>query len=168
MLMQTLARSVSACLFGVSVVAAAQPHYKAEAIRFNNRGVALMGQQFTTRAETSFADAFKADPTMAQAAVNQGIALMTLQKIDEAKKALLQALALDPRNAQAWYNLGLAQHAENEMEPALASFRQAVSRSARRGFAVFPGRLLRGNEAIRQSDCGFRKGTRHQSTACFC
>ncbi len=127
MLMQTLSRAVSVCLFAASVVALAQPHYKPEAIRLNNRGVALMGQQFTARAETSFADAFKADPTMAQAAINQGIALMTLQKVDEAKQALQRALALDPQNAQAWYNLGLAQHADNETEAALASFQKAVN-----------------------------------------
>ena len=92
----------------------------------NNRGVAQMGQQFTEKAADSFAEAFKKDPKMAQAAINEGIALMTLQKLDEAKKALQAALALDPNSAQAWYNLGLAQHAGNELEPALDSFQHAV------------------------------------------
>ena len=85
-----------------------------------------MGQQMTDRAADTFAQAFKKDPTLAQAAVNEGIALMALQKLDEAKKVLQQAIALDPGSAQAWYNLGLAQHAENELEPALASFQMAV------------------------------------------
>ena len=61
--------------------------YNAEAIRLNNRGVAQMGQQFTEKAADSFAEAFKKDPKLAQAAINEGIALMTLQKLDEAKKA---------------------------------------------------------------------------------
>ncbi len=106
----------------VSTAAGAQARFDAEAVRLNNRGVAQMSQQFTERAASSFAEAFKKDPKLAQAATNEGIALMALQKLDEAKKALQQAIALEPNNAQAWYNLGLAQHAGNELEPALASF----------------------------------------------
>ncbi|MGA2807422.1 MAG: FG-GAP-like repeat-containing protein [Terracidiphilus sp.] len=113
------------CL-AAATAAAAPPKFDAEAVRINNRGVAQMGQQFTERAAQSFADAFKKDPKLAQAAINEGIALMALQKLDEAKKSLQQAIALDPGNPQAWYNLGLAQHAGNELEPALASFKQAV------------------------------------------
>jgi Tfp pilus assembly protein PilF len=100
--------------------------YDAEAVRTNNRGVAEMSQQFTERAEGSFAQAFKRDPKLAQAAINDGIALLTLQKLDDAKKALRAALELEPQSAQAWYNLGLAQHAGNELEPALVSFQNAV------------------------------------------
>ena len=110
----------------VSTTAIAQARIDAEAVRLNNRGVALMGQQFTERAAATFSEAFKKDPKLAQAAINEGISLLTLQKLDEAKKALQQALALDPDSAQAWYNLGLAQHAGNESELALKSFQQAV------------------------------------------
>jgi tetratricopeptide (TPR) repeat protein len=103
----------------------------AKAVRLNNRGVAQMGQQFTEKAADSFAEAMKADPKMAQAAINEGIALMTLQKLDAAKESLQKAIALDPKNPQAWYNLGLAQHAGNELEPALKSFQEAVKLDAR-------------------------------------
>ncbi len=107
-------------------MAAVDTHVDPDAIRLNNRGVAQMGQQFTERAAASFADAFKKDPKLAQAAINEGIALMTLQKLPEARKALQEAIALNPKDPQAWYNLGLAQHADNEVEAALASFKQAV------------------------------------------
>ncbi len=110
----------------ITVTAGAQARFDAGAIRLNNRGVALMGQQFTEKAEQSFAEAFKKDPKLAQAAINDGIALLTLQKIDEAKKTLQAAIAIDPNSAQAWYNLGLAQHADNELDDALKSFQQAV------------------------------------------
>ena len=113
-------------LFAIAAGAAPEPRYNPEAIRLNNRGVALMGQQFTEKAADSFAEAFKKDPKLAQASINDGIALMTLQKLDDAKKAFKDAIALDPKSAQVWYNLGLAQHAENELEAALASFQQAV------------------------------------------
>jgi len=110
----------------VAVTAGAQVRFNVDAVRLNNRGVALMGQQFTEKAERSFAEAFRQDPKMAQAAINHGIALLTLQKIDDAKKVLQEAIAIDPNNPQAWYNLGLAQHAGNELEDALKSFQQAV------------------------------------------
>jgi tetratricopeptide (TPR) repeat protein len=113
-------------LTAAGAISAAETHFDPQAIRLNNKGVALMGQQFTDRAATSFADALKRDPKLAQAAINDGIALMTLQKLDEAKKAFKAALALDPNNPQAWYNLGLAQHADNEIDAALASFQQAA------------------------------------------
>ncbi len=95
-------------------------------MRLNNRGVALMSQQQTGKAEESFAAARKVDPKLARAAINDGIALMTLQKLDEAKAALRQAIEVDPKSAAAWYNLGLAQHAGNEMEDALKSFLEAA------------------------------------------
>jgi Tfp pilus assembly protein PilF len=118
--------------FGVVVTSAgAQVRFDTEAVRINNRGVAQMGQQFTERAADTFAEAFKKDPKLAQAAINDGIALLYLQKLDEAKKVLEAALALEPGNAQAWYILGLAQHGGNETEAALASFEQAVKADPR-------------------------------------
>jgi tetratricopeptide (TPR) repeat protein len=121
-----IAGRLALLLFAAVAVGAAQTRFDAEAARLNNRGVAQMGQQFTERAANTFAEAFKKDPKLAQAAINEGIALMALQKLDEAKRVLRAALALDPDNAQAWYNLGLAQHADNELEPALTSFEQAA------------------------------------------
>ena len=106
-------------------IAHAETRYDSEAIQLNNRGVALMGQQFTQRAEESFAAAVHKDPRLAQASINDGIALLTLQKLPEAEKALKAALALEPDNPQAWYNLGLAQHADNDLDAALASFQHA-------------------------------------------
>jgi tetratricopeptide (TPR) repeat protein len=121
------AQAMLAVLLCAASTAAAEAHYDVGAIKLNNRGVALMGQQFTDRAAASFADAFKRDPKLAQAAINDGIALMALQKLEEAKASLQAGIALDPGNPQAWYNLGLAQHANNDLEPALASFEKAAA-----------------------------------------
>jgi tetratricopeptide (TPR) repeat protein len=114
-----------ALLGAVTAAAGAQVHYDPEAVRLNNRGVAFMGQQFTDRAAEAFAQAFKEDPRLDQAAINEGIALLTGQKLDEAKAWLQKAIAFDPASAQAWYNLGLAQRAGNELDAALASFQRA-------------------------------------------
>jgi tetratricopeptide (TPR) repeat protein len=119
-------RLLAAIVTGTASMAGAQARFDADAVRLNNRGVALMGQQFTEKAEQSFAESFKKDPKLAQAAINDGIALLTLQKIDDAKKVLQTAIALDPNSPQGWYNLGLAQHADNELDDALKSFQQAV------------------------------------------
>ena len=123
--------SLALALFAAATASAAGPKFNAEAVRVNNRGVALMSQQSTELAAQAFTDAFKKDPKLAQAAVNKGIALLYLQKTDESKKALQAALALEPGSARAWYNLGLAQHAGFELEPALASFQSAVKADPR-------------------------------------
>lgn len=109
------------------VNAAADTPSSLEAMRLNNRGVALMGQQLTEQAEKTFAEALKMDPRLAQAAVNEGIALYTLQKLQPAQQVLQKALAMDKNSAQAWYNLGLVQHAENDLPQALASFQHAAA-----------------------------------------
>jgi Tfp pilus assembly protein PilF len=116
----------AAILLFVSTSTWAEARYDMEAVRLNNRGVALMGQQFTERAESAFAESFKKEPKLAQAAINDGIALMTLQKLDKARASLRAALVIDGNNAQAWYNLGLAQHADNELDAALESFQRAT------------------------------------------
>ncbi len=113
-------------LAAIAACAGAQERGDPAAIELNNRGVALMGQQFTQRAADAFAEAFKKDPHLAQAATNEGIALLTLQKLDDAKAWLRKSIAIDPQNAQAWYNLGLAQREDNELDAALASFQQAA------------------------------------------
>jgi tetratricopeptide (TPR) repeat protein len=111
---------LSSCTAGSQAVKRFDP----EAVRLNNRGVALMGQGATQKALDSFSDAFKKDPKFAQAAINEGIALLALQQIDKSKELLRQAITVDPASAQAWYNLGLVQHANNETDDALASFKQ--------------------------------------------
>jgi tetratricopeptide (TPR) repeat protein len=121
----------SSVLFGLMLAvtawqANAQTNGHDDAVRENNRGVALMGQQFTEKAAASFVEAMKDDPELAQPAVNEGIALLTLEKVGDAKAVLQKAIALDAKNPQAWYNLGLAQHADNELDEALKSFQTTV------------------------------------------
>ncbi len=154
-------------LVGMAAHCAAQTRFDAEAVRLNNRGVAQMGQQFTERAAETFAEAFKKDPKLAQAAINEGIALMALQRLDEAKKALQQATALDPNSAQAWYNLGLAQHASNELGAGAGQLSAGgEDRSQGCGLLLFRGRLLPGDEAVRQGHRDSSKG-RWRSIRCM-
>ena len=115
-----------AFMAGIPAISAQRPRFDSEAIKLNDRGVALMGQQSTEHAADCFAAAFKKDPTLAQAAINEGVALLAQQKLDQAKEWFRKAIAIDAKNPQAWYNLGLAQHAGNELADAVVSFQQAV------------------------------------------
>ena len=115
-----------ALLLSSAALAQSAKQFDPEAVRLNNRGVALMGQQSTEKALEAFTAAFKKDPKFAQAAINEGIALLASQKLDDSKRLLRQAIAIDPDNPQTWYNLGLAQHGGNETNAALASFKQAM------------------------------------------
>jgi len=121
----------------VGAAGAAAPKFDGEAVRTNNRGVAEMGQQFPERAAASFAEAFKRDGKLTQAAINEGIALLYLQKTAEAEKVLQVALAQDAGSAQGWYNLGLAQHAEFELEAALKSFENAAQADPRDADSIY-------------------------------
>jgi tetratricopeptide (TPR) repeat protein len=114
-------------IFATVQMCSAQSRFDAEAVRLNNRGVALMGQQLTERAAASFAESVKKDPKLAQAAINEGIALLYLQKVTEAETALRSGLKLTPASAHGWYNLGLAQHDANELEPAIQSFEHVIA-----------------------------------------
>ena len=122
---------LAVCTAVTVATAGAQQRYNAEAVRINNRGAAEMGQQFTEKAAADFAEAFKLDPNLAQAAINEGIALLTLQKLDDARKYFAAAIALDPNNPRTWYNKGLAEHAANDLDASLASFQQAVKLDSR-------------------------------------
>ena len=125
----TIRKSIAfACMLltAASSMSAVQTPSRAEAIRLNNRGVALMGQQFTARASDSFAEAFKIDPTFVQAEINEGIAKLTLEDLGNAQKLLQNTTVLDPDSPQAWYNLGLVQHDTDQLPSAVASFQHAA------------------------------------------
>ena len=110
-----------------AAMATAQARYDAEAIRLNNRGVALMGQQFTERAADAFAQAFRKDPKLVQAEDQRGHrAADAAESSTKPRRRSGRPWLSTPTSAQAWYNLGLAQHAGNELDQALTSFEQAV------------------------------------------
>jgi tetratricopeptide (TPR) repeat protein len=151
-------RALALGILMAAAAAGAQSRFDATAVALNNRGVAQMGQQFTERASASFAEAFKKDPKLAQAAINEGISLLYLQKPDEARKWLEDGTRLDPRSPQGWYNLGLAQHAGNDLEAALISFRKATELDPRDADAqYFVGVCYRDQKQYEQAVAAFQK-----------
>lgn len=154
-----IGRYVLLALFALqAALAGADTHYNPEAVRLNNRGVALMGRQSTQLAEEAFAAALKKAPEMAQAAINQGIALYTLQNLTAAEQVLRQAIALDPKSPQAWFNLGLVQRAANELQPALASFQRAAALDPRDTDSLyFEGACYEGMKQFEKAVAVFEK-----------
>jgi tetratricopeptide (TPR) repeat protein len=98
----------------------------AEALRLDNVGAALMGQQKFSQAADMFARAAALDPRLDAAELNRGIALVNLQKTAEARKVLTDFVKRHPANARAWYNLGLLNKNVGETEAALDAFEHAA------------------------------------------
>lgn len=102
----------------------------AEALRLNNLGTALMGQQKFAQAAEMFARAAALDPHLDAAELNRGIALLNLQKTDEARKVITEFIKRRPGDARAWYNLGLLNKNAGDSDPALDAFEHAAKLAA--------------------------------------
>ena len=126
-----------------------------------------MGQQFTERAAGGVCRGVQEGSQAGAGGDQRGhCAALLCKSWTRPRSILQQALALDPDSAQAWYNLGLAEHAGNELEPALASFQQAVKLDPRDADSFYyRGRLLPGDEGVRQGDRGLREGAEDQPAA---
>jgi len=98
---------------------------RAEAVRLNNIGVALMNQQEMEKAVTKFDEALRADASLTTAELNKGIALLNLQKLPEAEAALKRAASAEPGNPRVWFNLALL-HRNQAMNEAAAEDVQRV------------------------------------------
>jgi len=121
-----VAGAVAFLFLAMACSAASTASHDAQAVVLNNNGVALMNQQQSERAEATFAEAARKDPSLAYAALNDGIALLALQKLPEAEASLERAATLQPKDPRIWYNLGLVHRAANELDAALSSFQRAT------------------------------------------
>src|SRR5215471_15649369 len=80
---------------------------RADAVRLNNVGTALMNQQLLEKAIDKFDEAYRLDPSLTVAELNRGIALLYLQRLPEATRALQHAAAKTPNDPRIWYTFGL-------------------------------------------------------------
>lgn len=116
------------CAFALTALPsrAVTPAQHAEAVKQNNLGTALMGQQLLERAAAKFDEAYRLDPSLSLAELNKGIALLYLEKLPEAKEALEKAAAQNPKDPHAWYALGLLYRSAAKDQQALDSFERAA------------------------------------------
>lgn len=94
---------------------------------FNDRGVALHGQQRYEEALANYAQALRLKPDYGVAHYNQGTALLSLGRWEEALDCYDRAIALDPRHAAAHMNRGLTLQKLSRYEDAVASYDAAIA-----------------------------------------
>jgi Flp pilus assembly protein TadD len=95
---------------------------RAEIIRENNFGVALMNRQQFEQALGKFQRACILDPQSDVGCLNTGIALLNMQRFDEARQILEKSAQRNPRDPHAWFNLGLLEKATGNADSAIADF----------------------------------------------
>jgi Flp pilus assembly protein TadD len=100
---------------------------RAQIIRENNFGVALMNRQQFEQALGKFQRACILAPQSDVGCVNAGIAFLNMQRFDEARQLLTKSAERDPRNARVWFNLGLLEKALNNSDAAIEDFHKVAS-----------------------------------------
>jgi Flp pilus assembly protein TadD len=100
---------------------------RAEIIRENNFGVALMNRQQFEQALGKFQRACILDPQTDIGCLNTGIALLNMQRFDEARQILEKSAERNLRDPHAWFNLGLLEKATGNADAAIADFQKAAA-----------------------------------------
>jgi tetratricopeptide (TPR) repeat protein len=104
-----------------------QSNPRAELIRENNFGVALMNRQQFEKALGKFERACILDPQSNIGCLNMGIALLNMQKLDQAQFILFKTTETDRQNPRGWFNLGLLEKAADQPAAAIEYFKRAAA-----------------------------------------
>jgi uncharacterized protein (TIGR02466 family) len=94
---------------------------------YNILGVAQEHLQKFADAATTYREALKIDPRVAEVNFNLGAVLGHLGQHDEAIAYYRRALSIKPNLDAAWFNLGFALQEKGEFEEAAASYRKAIA-----------------------------------------
>jgi len=100
---------------------------RAQWIRENNLGVALMNRQQFEKALEKFERVCVLDPQSEVGCLNMGIALLNMQNFPEARQMLAKAAERDPKNPRTWFNLGLLDKADGHADEAITDFEKAAA-----------------------------------------
>ena len=100
---------------------------RAEIIRENNYGVALMNRQHFEEALGKFQRACILDQESDIGCVNVGIAFLNMQRLDDAQQILQKSAERDPKNPRVWFNLGLLAKAAGQPDAAIENFQKAAA-----------------------------------------
>jgi tetratricopeptide (TPR) repeat protein len=122
---------------------------KVELLRWNNYGIALLGEQEYWRAEQAFREVIHIDPKYADGYINlalgeyyklienkregpdgvgnMSVANTSYDRFEPALKLLDQALTVDPKSARAIYYRGLIYRLQNKLDAAALDQRYVIS-----------------------------------------
>lgn len=114
-----------------------EPTQENLAIAWLHKGMAQGALGDNKQAATSFLNALKNNPQLAQAHFGLGNALRMLGQIENAQKNLLQAIALDATHAPAHFILGVTYVDTAKHQAALACFDKAILSSPKLADAYY-------------------------------
>ncbi len=98
----------------------------AEALPYNNLGLALMETGRSAEAIAAYEKAVELSPDYAEALNNLGEALTSVNRLEEAMTRFEKALEMDPRNGSAHSNLGVALARKGRVDEAIVHFERAL------------------------------------------
>jgi len=103
------------------------PEIYQDAIRENDKGMALMERHDFTEALARFERACILNPQSDTGCLNMGIALLNMGQFDQAATILKKSAERDPTNPRTWFNLGLLERESGRLEDATADFEKAAA-----------------------------------------
>ncbi len=110
-----------------SAPAGAHPEIYQDAIRENDKGMALMERHDFTEALARFERACILNPQSDTGCLNMGIALLNMGHLDEASTILKKSAERNPDNPRTWFNLGLLERESGRLEDAAADFEKVAA-----------------------------------------
>jgi TPR repeat protein len=111
----------------VKPAAAQKEDPRAEIIRENNYGVALMNRQHFEDALGKFQRACILDQETDIGCVNVGIAYLNMQHLEDAEQILKKSAERDPKNPRVWFNLGLLAKSAGQPDQAIEYFQKGAA-----------------------------------------
>jgi tetratricopeptide (TPR) repeat protein len=102
-----------------------------EMLRWNNYGIALLGQQQYADSAEAFKKVVAMKPDYADGWTNIGIADFSYQKYELAEENLNKALQLDPGNARATFYLASIRKIQNDYDSSIDLFKQVIAKFPR-------------------------------------
>ena len=105
----------------------AHPEIYQDAIRENDKGMALMERHDFSEALARFERACILNPQSDTGCLNMGIALLNMGRLDEAATILKKSAERDPKNPRTWFNLGLLERESGRPEDAAADFEKVAA-----------------------------------------
>jgi len=103
------------------------PEIYPDAIRENEKGMALMERHDFTEALARFQRACILNPKSDAGCLNMGIALLNMGQFEQAATILEKSAERDPANPRTWFNLGLLERESGRLEQAAADFEKVAA-----------------------------------------
>ncbi len=93
---------------------------------YYNLGLVYQGKKLFNKAISSYQNALKLNPEMADAYVNLSIIYKEKMQLEKAIKCLKEALRINPNHIEAYNNLGIVLKLKGQLEKAIECYKKAI------------------------------------------